>query len=224
MPRAVIAGMVGTAALFLLVNVACFSVLSLVEVQESPHAVSDMLERVTGRGVAGVLTVVMVISAFGSLTASFLASGRVSYAMGRDGFLPSVVGWVNPRSGVPSGAVAWKAALAAALVLTGTFEDLSALFVFTQWLFFALGIVALFRLRRLEPDLPRPVRAWGYPVAPGIFVVLSVLLTASILMDRPIRSLLGLALILAGLPVYFYAAHRKRSGGIFEQSRPGRTS
>jgi len=210
MPQAVVAGLVGTAALFLLVNVACFSVLSLADVQGSSHAVSDMLERVTGRSVAGVLTVVMIVSALGSLTASFLASGRIPYAMARDGYLPKSVGWVNPRSGAPSGAVAWKAALAACLVMTGTFEDLSALFVFSQWLFYALGIIALFRLRRLEPDLPRPVRAWGYPVAPGIFVVLSVILTVSILVDRPVRSLLGLALIAAGLPVYYYTVRRRR--------------
>jgi len=148
--------------------------------------------------------VVVFLSAMSAMT--FLGP-RVYAAMARDGFLPSGMGAVQQVRRVPANAVGITALLGVLLVLTGSFEDLTSLFVFTQWTFLALGTIALFRLRRLEPDLPRPVRAWGYPVVPGLFVAVSLLLTASIFIARPVRSSIGVALVLSGLIVY----HRRRA-------------
>lgn len=206
LPRAMIGGFMATAGLFMLLNLACFSILGFSGVAASSQPVADMLQWVLGSGVAGWLTVVMILCALGSLNASMLASGRVAYAMGRDGFLPGM-GAVHQARRVPSNAVGATASIGVLLVLTGSFEDLTSLFVFTQWTFLALGTVALFRLRRLEPDLPRPVRTWGYPVVPGLFIAVSLLLTASIFVARPVRSSIGVALVLSGLVVY----HRRRA-------------
>jgi len=87
--------------------------------------------------------------------------------------------------------------------LTGTFEELYSLFVFAVWIFFALTGVALLRLRRNEPNLARPYRAWGYPVTPVIFVLVAVALTVNLWMVRPVRSSLGLAVILLGIPFFY---------------------
>jgi APA family basic amino acid/polyamine antiporter len=87
--------------------------------------------------------------------------------------------------------------------LTGTFEELYSLFVFSVWIFFALTAVALLRLRRIEPHLTRPYRAWGYPWTPLIFLFAAVALTINLWMVRPVRSTLGLVVIIAGVPFFY---------------------
>jgi APA family basic amino acid/polyamine antiporter len=88
------------------------------------------------------------------------------------------------------------------MALSGTFEDLTSLFIFATWIFYGLAVIALFRMRRTDPHLPRPYRAWGYPVLPALFVAGSLALTVSLWIARPVRSTIGLALILLGLVFY----------------------
>jgi APA family basic amino acid/polyamine antiporter len=90
------------------------------------------------------------------------------------------------------------------MALTGTFEELTSLFVFAAWIFYAMSVIAMFRMRRTEPDMPRPYRTWGYPIVPAIFVVGASALTVSIWIERPVRSSIGLAMILSGLIFYRY--------------------
>jgi APA family basic amino acid/polyamine antiporter len=89
------------------------------------------------------------------------------------------------------------------LALSGTYEQLYSLFVFALWIFFALTAIALIRLRMTEPELVRPFRAWGYPVTPIVFLLAGIALTANLWMQRPIRSTLGVLVILAGVPFYY---------------------
>jgi len=94
--------------------------------------------------------------------------------------------------------------VATLLALTGTFEELYSLFVFAVWIFFALTSIALLRLRWKEPELVRPYRAWGYPWTPIVFLIAALALTVNLWIDRPIRSSLGLAVILMGIPFFRY--------------------
>jgi amino acid transporter len=82
--------------------------------------------------------------------------------------------------------------------------------VFAVWIFLALNAIALFRLRKREPEMPRPYRAWGHPWTTLIFLSAAVALTANLWMVRPVRSSLGLAVILAGVPFFYH--WRKRPG------------
>jgi APA family basic amino acid/polyamine antiporter len=88
------------------------------------------------------------------------------------------------------------------MALTGTFEELTNLFIFATWIFYGLAVVSLFRLRKTEPNLERPYRCPGYPVIPGLFVGGALALTISVLFQNPGRSSIGLLLILAGLPFF----------------------
>src|SRR5439155_140326 len=126
----------------------------------------------------------------------------------RDGLFFRVADGIHPCFRTPSGAIVFQAVLACIMVLTGQFEDLFSLFIFAQWIFYALAVASVFGLRRREPDLPRPYRAWGYPVVPGIFVAGGLALIGNLWMARPGRSSIGLVLILAGLPVYRYWQRR----------------
>ncbi len=207
-PRTMAGGLLIVAALFLLLNVVCFYALSFEEVAASPHVISDVIERIAGAGAARWLTLAMVLSALGSLNSSVLTSARVPYAMARDGLFFRRLAAVHPRYRTPAGGLGFQAVLGSVLVLTGTFEELTAYFLFNQWIFYALSIAALFRLRWTEPDLPRPYRAWGYPVVPGVFLLLATTLTLNILITRPFRSSLGLALLLLGLAFYRHWSRR----------------
>jgi APA family basic amino acid/polyamine antiporter len=94
------------------------------------------------------------------------------------------------------------------MALTGTFEELTNLFIFATWIFYGLAVVALFRLRKSKPEMPRPYRCPGYPVVPGLFVFGALALTVSVLFQNPGRSSIGLALILLGLPFYQFWQRR----------------
>ena len=92
----------------------------------------------------------------------------------------------------------------AALALSGTFDQLTDMTVFSMWIFYALGAGALFVLRRKMPDAPRPYRTIGYPIVPLVFLLAAVLLVVNTLVASPVESVTGLVLIALGLPLYFY--------------------
>jgi APA family basic amino acid/polyamine antiporter len=201
-PRALIGGTLLVMGIYILFNAACFYVLPFGAVANSTHVASDVVVSFAGNGAAKWITLAMVISALGTLNSSLLSGARVPYAMARDGLFFRVTGVVHPKFRTPSGALVFQGVLASIMALTGTFEELTSLFVFAAWIFYALSVVAMFRLRRIRPDLPRPYRTWGYPIVPGLFVAGALALTVNILIERPVRSSIGLALILSGLLFY----------------------
>src|SRR5437763_9655376 len=138
------------------------------------------------------------------LNSSILSGARVPYAMARDGIFFKVADGIHPKYRTPARALIFQGVLASLMALTGTFEELTNLFIFSTWIFYGLAVVSLFRMRRTEPNLPRPYRCWGYPWVPGIFVAGALALTVNIWIDRPVRCSIGLLLILAGLPFYKY--------------------
>jgi basic amino acid/polyamine antiporter, APA family len=212
-PRALLGGVALVAALYLLFSAACLRVLPFDAVANSSHIASDVVERMAGHGAAYWMTVAMVISAIGSLNSSVLSGARVPYAMARDRLFFKIADGIHPKFLTPGRALMFQGTLAGLMALTGTFEELTNLFIFAGWIFYGLAVVALFRLRKTEPEMPRPYRCWGYPWVPGIFVAGALALTASILARRPGRSLIGLLLIAAGLPFYrFWNRSNSTSG------------
>ena len=108
-----------------------------------------------------------MISTFGCVNGLILAGARVLYAMSRDNLFFQRAGEVHPVYRTPAPALLLQGAVAAVLTLTGTYNDLLTMVAFVSLLFNTLTVAALFVLRRRQPDLPRPYRAWGYPVLPG---------------------------------------------------------
>jgi amino acid transporter len=201
-PRALVGGVCFVALIYLLFSAACLKVLPFDSVASSRHVASDVVDRILGHGFAGWITLAMVVSAMGSLNSSILSGARVPYAMARDQVFFRVAQGIHPDYRTPGRALVFQGVLASVMALSGTFEELTNLFIFAGWIFYGLAVVALIRLRKLEPDLPRPYRCWGYPWVPGIFVVGALALTINLWLVRPGRSTIGLLLILAGLPCY----------------------
>lgn len=203
-PRALVGGVSFVALIYLLFSAACLKVLPFGAVANSQHVASDVVERVIGHGVAFWITLAMAISALGSMNSSVLSGARVPYAMARDGIFFKIADGIHPKYRTPGRALWFQCVLASVMALSGTFEELTNLFIFAGWIFYGLAVVALFRLRKTEPDMPRPYRCWGYPWVPALFVLGALVLTLNLWLVRPGRSTLGLLLILAGLPFYRY--------------------
>jgi basic amino acid/polyamine antiporter, APA family len=207
-PRALVSGVSLVAAIYLLFSAACLKVLPFASVASSQHVASDVVEHVLGPGLAGWITLALVISALGSMNSSILSGARVPYAMARDGVFFRIADGIHPKYRTPGRALLFQGLLASVMALSGTFEELTNLFIFATWIFYGLAVVALFRLRRTEPQLVRPYRCWGYPWVPGLFVSGAIALTVNLWVVRPGRSSIGLLLILAGLPFYWYWSKR----------------
>jgi APA family basic amino acid/polyamine antiporter len=137
--------------------------------------------------------------------------------MARDGIFFKVADGIHPKYRTPGRALLFQGVLASIMALSGTFEELTNLFIFAGWIFYGFAVVALFRLRQTEPDLPRPYRCWGYPWIPGLFVAGALALTFNLWLQRPGRSTIGLLIILAGLPFY---RHWKRKSLVASNSAP----
>ncbi len=202
-PRAIILGMLTVGGLYLMANVVYFRTLPFAQLAQSQHVASDVVQSFAGSRGAAWLTVAMAMSALGALHVVVMTGARIPYAMARDGVFFQFANRVHPSFHTPSGALIFLGAIAALLALSGTYEELYSLFVFAVWIFFALTAIALLRLRKKEPGLSRPYRAWGYPWTPLIFLAAAVALTVNLWMVRPVRSSLGLAVILAGIPFFY---------------------
>ncbi len=209
-PRAILLGLAAVGGLYLMANLMYFRVLPFASAAASQHIASDVVQSFAGSRGAAWLTIAMALSALGALHVVVLTGARIPYAMARDGVFFRFAERVHPSSHAPSGSLIFLGSIAALLALSGTFEELYSLFVFAVWIFFALMAISLFRLRWKEPDLPRPYRVWGYPWTPLIFLLAAIALTINLWMVRPVRSSLGLLVILAGLP-FFYRWRRRKS-------------
>jgi basic amino acid/polyamine antiporter, APA family len=212
-PRAIILGLLTVGGLYMLANVVYFRILSFADLAQSQHVASDVVRVIAGSRGAAWLTAAMAVSALGALHVVVLTGARIPYAMARDGVFFPFAKRIQPKFRTPSGALLLLGAVAALLALSGTYEELYSLFVFAVWIFFALTAIALLRLRKKEPELARPYRAWGYPWTPLIFLAAAIALTVNLWMVRPVRSSVGLLVILSGVPFYFHWRKTVRDSG-----------
>lgn len=211
LPRAIIYGTLALIAIYILTNLAYLYVLPVDAIGRSPLVAADAMMAIFGRVGVVLVSVFVMISSFSSLNGSMLASPRVFFAMADDGLLFETIARVHPKYKTPYVAILLAAGLGIALVMSRSFERLTDTFVLAIWPFYALGVAAIYRLRRDRPDLPRPYRALGYPVVPAVFIASVAAFVVNSLVNDTMNSLITFAVILAGLPVYqFVFANRRR--------------
>lgn len=162
----------------------------------------DVLTFATGVAVA-VFTVGLMLSSLGTLHTSILSSSRIPYAMAKDGMMFKPFAKLSVNA-VPINGVLFQGVWASVLALSGSFDTLTDYVIFGSWIFYALITSSIFVFRRKYPDAPRPYKAWGYPVVPVIFLLVSGWLLVSTIITAPTQSFIGIGLILLGLPVYYY--------------------
>jgi amino acid transporter len=205
LPRAIIFGTLALIGIYLLTNAAYLYVLPIEAIGRSPLVAADTMLTLFGRAGVVLVSIFVMISSFSSLNGSMLASPRVFFAMADDGMLFRPISKVHPRYQTPYIAILLAAVLGMALVMSRSFERLTDTFVLAIWPFYALGVAAIYRLRRERPDLPRPYRAIGYPVVPAVFILSVCAFVVNSLLNDTLNSVITFAVIFAGLPVYQYA-------------------
>jgi amino acid transporter len=146
-----------------------------------------------------------MISTLGALNAIMMSAPRVFFAMAEDRLFFRRLAAVHPRYHTPYVAILFAGALGVLFVMMRTFEQLADTFVLSIWPIYALAIAAVYRLRRLRPDLPRPYRVPGYPVVPAIFITAAIYLIVNALIADPLWTGVTFGIILAGVPVYYIA-------------------
>ncbi len=157
---------------------------------------------VFGDYAAIIMAVFIMVSTFGCNHGLILAGPRVYYAMARDGLFFRKVGEIN-KKGVPGFAIAIQGVWAVLLCLSGTYSNLLDYVIFAVLIFFTLTILAIFVLRVKRPDIPRPYKAFGYPVVPAIYVLTTTFIMVILLIYKPAYTFPGLAIVLLGIPVFF---------------------
>jgi basic amino acid/polyamine antiporter, APA family len=165
---------------------------------------AEAARRMIGPAGGSLIAGAILISTFGCVNGLILSGARVVFAMARDRLFFASAGRVHPVFRTPDRSLVLQGVVAAGLTLTGTYSDLLTLTAFSSLLFNTLTVVGLFVLRRTRPDLPRPYRVWGYPLAPAAFVAVSAFFLVYILVGDPRNSGMGLVLTLLGLPAYAY--------------------
>jgi len=153
---------------------------------------------------------VMLLSSWGSLQTSILGTARIPYAMAKDGIFFQGLARVSKSTKVPVIALVVQGVWAGILALSGTFDQLTDLAIFAFWLFYGMVTAAVFVFRFREPNAPRPYKTWGYPVVPAVFVLVTIYLIIFTIRNAPLQSLIGLTIIAAGLPVYYYFSRKNR--------------
>jgi APA family basic amino acid/polyamine antiporter len=211
-PRGLTLGVLSVTVIYVSINLVYLLALPLGEISGVVRVGEKAASALFGAGGAALFSALVMVSVFGCLNANILFGPRVFYAMARDGYFFKAMGRLGRKSRVPTGALWGQAAWTAVLCLSGTYESLYEYMVFALLLFFAATGAAVFVLRRRSPEAVRPYRAWGYPVVPLVFIAMSLAVFASIVISQPVKSLAGLGLLLAGVPVY--AVWKRRRDGI----------
>jgi APA family basic amino acid/polyamine antiporter len=157
---------------------------------------------ILGDYAAIIMAIFIMVSTFGCNHGLILAGPRVYYAMAKDGLFFRKVGEIN-KNGVPGFALVVQGTWAVLLCLSGTYSNLLDYVIFAVLIFFTLTILAIFVLRIKRPDIPRPYKAFGYPVIPAIYILTTVTIMVILLIYKPDYTFPGLGIVLLGIPVFY---------------------
>ncbi len=205
-PIALIGGTILIILLYVFVNVAYFYVLDptqIASVSKDSSVAQEVAVRFLGAGALVLMTIGLMASSIGTLHTSVLTGARVPYAMAKDGVMFKSMGTLSATH-VPVVALVVQGIWACLLALSGSFDTLTDYVVFGSWIFYAFVTASVFVFRQKYPDAERPYRTFGYPIVPILFILVAGWLLISTISSNPMRSFVGIFLILIGLPVYYY--------------------
>jgi APA family basic amino acid/polyamine antiporter len=219
-PRALIGGMAVIILLYIFVNLAYFYVLTPTEIASVPEksqVATQVAKSFFGPVAVAFVLASLMASSIGTLHTSILTGARVPYAMSRDRLFFQRLARLSPRTHVPVGALVMQGIWAGILTLSGSFDMLTDYVIFGSWIFYGLTTASVFIFRRRMPNAERPYKAWGYPVVPILFLLVTGFLLFTTLLPNPAaglkginpNALIGLGLIALGLPVYWWLSRRQ---------------
>ena len=155
-----------------------------------------------------VMAGLIMVSTFGCNSGLILSGGRLFYAMSKDGLFFKKAGELN-KNNVPAKALWFQCVWACVLCISGKYGDLLTYSTFASLLFYILTIYGIFILRKKEPNVERPYKAFGYPVIPAIYIILTSLICITLLIYDTTNTGLGLFIVALGIPVYYLTQRKK---------------
>ena len=213
LPRALMFGTLAIISLYILINLAYLKSMPISQIAGEVKIGEASARALFGNGIAGLFTVAVMLSMFGSLNGNILVGPRVTYAMAKDDLFFRQAADVHPKYSTPGNAIILQGIWAGILTLTGTFKELITLVVFVNFMLWIAASSTVFVLRKKQPDLHRPYKVWGYPWVPALFILFSLAVMVNTFFESPSQSLMGLALTFLGLPAYYYWNKRKIESG-----------
>ncbi len=211
LPLALVGGVAIVGALYMLTNAAIQYVLPAATIAAADRPAADAMRLTAGHWGAALVSIGMAISIAATFVGSSLSGARVTFAAARDGLFFRSLAHVSPRFHTPSTSLLLQALITTALLLViGRFQALFSLAIFSEWLFYALtaSTIYVFRHRDRLSLTPRPYSVWGYPTLPALFIAAAIVVLVFSLHDQPRNSLLGLGIMLLGIPVHLLLRRR----------------
>lgn len=207
-PRGIVTGVILVIVIYLLVNVTYLSLLSipdLVSINNAGNKIAavEAVRQFWGTGGVMAISALILITTLGCINASILTGARPYYAMSRDKLFFPAIARIN-KVNVPHNSLLWQGIWASILVLSGTFDQLTDMVIFANFIFYGAIALGVFILRKRLPDVHRPYKTWGYPVVPAIFILFCIGLLINTIIARPREAAIGMTLIIAGIPLFFY--------------------
>jgi APA family basic amino acid/polyamine antiporter len=214
LPRALALGTAIVVVVYLAMNALYLYAIPVAEMSDLRVRIVDVAaNRLFADAAAGALNLLSLLITAGTISAMVFAGPRVYYAMARDGLFVPAAARVHPRWRTPVFSIVAQGLWSCLLVVSGTFNQLVNYTGFAVVLFAGVAVAALFVLRWREPDAPRPFRAWGYPVAPALFTVMSAAMVVNAVWREPGPALAGLIVIACGVPIYLVLRRRGAAAG-----------
>ena len=213
-PRAISIATFLLIVLYLMANLGYVRALGPAGAANSERIAADAIGTILGPVAGAVVSALILVSIFSALNGLVLTTPRMYYAMARDGLFFQKLTSVHPRFGTPVFAIVALTGWGALLAASGTFSQLLTYAVFTGWIFYAGGALAVMALRRSAPNATRPFRVPGYPMTPVLFVVAAIALVINTIVTQPGISSIGLGFVAAGAPVFYIWRSRGRAAAV----------
>lgn len=210
LPRSIMIAVAIVLVTYLALNAAVIYVLPFEQLRVSTRVAAEAMEAAVGPRAADLTALVILLSAVGTLNAQLLNYPRVTFALASDGLFFKRVARVDPERKTPVVAILVVGAWAAVFAASGSYSQILSYVSFCYQTFMALTVAGLIVLRFREPDLPRPYRVTGYPVTPLIYLSILAWYLVTVLQQRFWPSMVGVAIVVAGLPFYFYWRRQAR--------------
>src|SRR5260221_4300309 len=212
-PKGIVIGVLIIIVTYLLVNATYLSLLSVQDIEKIHQAGNKIAAVEAVRvfwGTYGALFISLLIclTTLGCTNATILVSSRIYFAMARENLFFPKVAKLN-KSQVPSNSLLYQGVWACILVLSGTFDQLTDMIIFAVFIYYGATTLGVFILRKKMPDAPRPYKVWGYPIVPAIVILFSAALFFNTIYARPREAAIGMALMLTGVPMWYWFNRKK---------------
>lgn len=209
LPLALILGVVFVILVYVLINFTYLFVLPIDEIinvfnSQNTIAAVEVVKHFLGNPGVLFISMVILLTTLGATNTTLLTPPRLYYAMAKDHIFFKSASYIHPSYNTPSRAIAMQAVWASVLVLSGSFDQLTDMLIFASFIFYGATALGVFILRAKMPEVPRPYKAWGYPVVPALFLLFCIALVAVTFVARPREAMIGLALMVTGVPFYWY--------------------